>query len=311
MRGLEVHGVPVEVATGPTRVAVNLRGVPPTAVPRGSALTTPGRVPPGDACSTSRCTRSSRRLPDPRDPPRRHDDHPGARAPARSSTTRGSPSTMPLPLVAGRPGAAARPGRSRGARRRRPCSRPTPSRSPAAATPPGGRAVLAGGPTASAPSTPVTVAAVPDAVHRAARRPRRPARPPRRAPARARAGRPRGRRAANGASPTPSGRVAWCGSAGSCCPVTPWTVATARLGSLAAGFRAGRRGACPRDEPTRGDPGARAARRHRGDRAARGRHAHLRATPRRAAGQAVIVPPSNVPVSLPSPLSTVCAVGKP
>ena len=45
VRGLEVHGTPVEVASGPTRVAVNLRGVPPSAVPRGSALTTPGAFP--------------------------------------------------------------------------------------------------------------------------------------------------------------------------------------------------------------------------------------------------------------------------
>lgn len=38
VRGLQVHGEPVEVATGPTRLAVNLRGVPAQAAPRGSAL---------------------------------------------------------------------------------------------------------------------------------------------------------------------------------------------------------------------------------------------------------------------------------
>ena len=57
VRGLEVHGTPVEVASGPTRVAVNLRGVPPSAVPRGSALTTPARSP-RSRCSTSPCTAS-------------------------------------------------------------------------------------------------------------------------------------------------------------------------------------------------------------------------------------------------------------
>ena len=45
VRGLEVHGSPVDVATGPTRVAVNLRGVPPAAVPRGTALVSPGAYP--------------------------------------------------------------------------------------------------------------------------------------------------------------------------------------------------------------------------------------------------------------------------
>ncbi len=44
VRGLQVHGAAVEVATGPTRLAVNLRGVPTAAVPRASRLTTPGSV---------------------------------------------------------------------------------------------------------------------------------------------------------------------------------------------------------------------------------------------------------------------------
>ena len=42
VRGLQVHGEPVEAAAGPTRLAVNLRAVPTTAVPRGSALLSPG-----------------------------------------------------------------------------------------------------------------------------------------------------------------------------------------------------------------------------------------------------------------------------
>ena len=46
VRGLQVHGEPVESATGPTRLAVNLRAVPADAVPRGSALLSPGWPPP-------------------------------------------------------------------------------------------------------------------------------------------------------------------------------------------------------------------------------------------------------------------------
>ena len=42
VRGLQVHGEPVEKAGGPTRLAVNLRSVPAAAVPRGSALLSPG-----------------------------------------------------------------------------------------------------------------------------------------------------------------------------------------------------------------------------------------------------------------------------
>jgi selenocysteine-specific elongation factor SelB len=41
VRGLQVHGEPVETATGPTRVAVNLRAVAADAIPRGSALLSP------------------------------------------------------------------------------------------------------------------------------------------------------------------------------------------------------------------------------------------------------------------------------
>ena len=48
VRGLQVHGEPVELATGPTRLAVNLRGVPADAVPRGSALLSPGWPAPTD-----------------------------------------------------------------------------------------------------------------------------------------------------------------------------------------------------------------------------------------------------------------------
>ncbi|WP_377644041.1 selenocysteine-specific translation elongation factor [Oryzobacter terrae] len=44
VRGLQVHGGPVEQASGPTRLAVNLRAVPTSAVPRGSHLATPGAV---------------------------------------------------------------------------------------------------------------------------------------------------------------------------------------------------------------------------------------------------------------------------
>jgi selenocysteine-specific elongation factor SelB len=42
VRGLQVHGEPVESATGPTRLAVNLRGVAADAVSHGSALLSPG-----------------------------------------------------------------------------------------------------------------------------------------------------------------------------------------------------------------------------------------------------------------------------
>ena len=42
VRGLQVHGDPVEAATGPTRLAVNLRGLAADAVPRGSVLLSPG-----------------------------------------------------------------------------------------------------------------------------------------------------------------------------------------------------------------------------------------------------------------------------
>ena len=42
VRGLQVHGEPVEEAAGPTRLAVNLRAVPADAAPRGSALLSPG-----------------------------------------------------------------------------------------------------------------------------------------------------------------------------------------------------------------------------------------------------------------------------
>jgi selenocysteine-specific elongation factor len=42
VRGLQVHGEPVQAAAGPTRLAVNLRAVPTTDVPRGSALLSPG-----------------------------------------------------------------------------------------------------------------------------------------------------------------------------------------------------------------------------------------------------------------------------
>ncbi len=44
VRGLQVHGGPVDGATGPTRLAVNLRSVPTSEVPRGSHLSTPGAV---------------------------------------------------------------------------------------------------------------------------------------------------------------------------------------------------------------------------------------------------------------------------
>ncbi len=46
VRGLQVHGEGVETATGPTRLAVNLRAVAADAVPRGSALLSPGWPPP-------------------------------------------------------------------------------------------------------------------------------------------------------------------------------------------------------------------------------------------------------------------------
>jgi len=42
VRGLQVHHEAVDTATGPTRLAVNLRGVPTEAVPRGTALVSPG-----------------------------------------------------------------------------------------------------------------------------------------------------------------------------------------------------------------------------------------------------------------------------
>lgn len=42
VRGLQVHHDAVETATGPTRLAVNLRGVPTEMVPRGTALLSPG-----------------------------------------------------------------------------------------------------------------------------------------------------------------------------------------------------------------------------------------------------------------------------
>ncbi len=46
VRGLQVHGEPVETASGPTRLAVNLRAVAAADVPRGSALLSPGWPPP-------------------------------------------------------------------------------------------------------------------------------------------------------------------------------------------------------------------------------------------------------------------------
>ncbi|MFQ6172006.1 selenocysteine-specific translation elongation factor [Oryzobacter sp. R7] len=42
VRGLQVHGDAVRCASAPTRLAVNLRGVPVADVPRGSLLATPG-----------------------------------------------------------------------------------------------------------------------------------------------------------------------------------------------------------------------------------------------------------------------------
>ena len=42
VRGLQVHHESVATAAGPTRLAVNLRGVPTEAVPRGAALLSPG-----------------------------------------------------------------------------------------------------------------------------------------------------------------------------------------------------------------------------------------------------------------------------
>jgi selenocysteine-specific elongation factor SelB len=49
VRGLQVHGDPVDTAIGPTRLAVNLRAVAAGAVPRGSALLSPGWPPPTPA----------------------------------------------------------------------------------------------------------------------------------------------------------------------------------------------------------------------------------------------------------------------
>ena len=54
VRGLEVHGSPVDVAAGPTRVAVNLRGVAPAAVPRGTARVTHGAYPPATVLDLGR-----------------------------------------------------------------------------------------------------------------------------------------------------------------------------------------------------------------------------------------------------------------
>ena len=45
VRALQVHGDQVGSAAGPTRLAVNLRAVPTAAVPRGSALVSPGWPP--------------------------------------------------------------------------------------------------------------------------------------------------------------------------------------------------------------------------------------------------------------------------
>lgn len=42
VRGLSVHGGEVTRASAPTRLALNLRGIEPTAAPRGAVLTTPG-----------------------------------------------------------------------------------------------------------------------------------------------------------------------------------------------------------------------------------------------------------------------------
>ena len=48
VRGLQVHGGPVPAAHPGQRVAVNLRNVERAQVPRGSALTVPGRLTPSD-----------------------------------------------------------------------------------------------------------------------------------------------------------------------------------------------------------------------------------------------------------------------
>ena len=82
VRGLEVHGAPVEVAPGPTRVAVNLRAVPPVGRPARHRPHHAGRLPRGHG---------ARRRPAPprapaaraRDPPRRHDDDTGPHPPPR------------------------------------------------------------------------------------------------------------------------------------------------------------------------------------------------------------------------------------
>ena len=109
VRGLEVHGSPVDVATGPTRLAVNLRGVAPAAVPRGTALVLPRRVPPGDR-PRRRAPPARRAAARPRHAPRRDDDHAGPRPPAglapRSADPRPAPaSRRRRPRRPARPGA--------------------------------------------------------------------------------------------------------------------------------------------------------------------------------------------------------------
>ena len=235
VRGLEVHGVAVEVATGPTRVAVNLRGVPPTTAPRGSALTTPGAFPPASVLDVA-LHPISRRLP----------THATLHAGTTTTPVRVRPLGRhharltlggALPLVAGDRAVLRDPGAHevlagvtvleadpvafarRGDAARR-------------------AAVLAGGPTASAPSTPVTVAAVPDAVTA------RPAalaallahldtHPLEPAPADLVAA----VQATHLADAERAGRLVRLG--GLVLPGDALAVATARLGSLAAGFRAG------------------------------------------------------------------------
>ena len=102
VRRLQVHGEPVETASGPTRLAVNLRAVAAADVPRGSAPAVPG--------SATADRRGRRRAAPPlrpdavaRDPARRHHLGCGAGAAAGAAHARltlDDPSAA-LPLVTG------------------------------------------------------------------------------------------------------------------------------------------------------------------------------------------------------------------
>ena len=130
VRGLQVHHEAVETAAGPTRVAVNLRGVPTEAVPRGTPLLSPGWPDP-----TREVDVVLHRLVD-RMPPHVTLHVGTASAPVRVAARAGPRPARPRgrhrsPAARRRrPGRAARPGGARGAGRRDRARRATRHRWP-------------------------------------------------------------------------------------------------------------------------------------------------------------------------------------